>query len=462
MLLDITMIWKKRIIILIAAIAVILAVFMVFAAFFTGDTIRKGIEIEGKDVSGLKASEARLIMSEYINGKYPGGSFTLKYGQHIWNYSIEDISYRFLIDDAVNKAYSMGRAGSIFQKLYTAIHYAVNKHTLEVETNYDKNKLNDILKKIKSEIDIKEKNAAITYEKGVIKLSRETVGSLMDIDINMELLENQLKKRNFDNIQLQVENIQPEIRYDDIKNINSDISYFYTKFNTGDVNRSDNIRLACSRINGRILLPDDIFSMNEALGPRTLENGYKEAPVIFKDELVAGTGGGICQVTTTLYNTVLKARLSVLERTHHSMPLGYVKPGQDATIAEDSIDFKFQNNLDYPICLAAEVKGNTINIRILGPKNPVTYDVRLIPQIMEEYPTGEDEIEIDDTLKDDQKIVAREARKGVRVILYRDTYGLNGILIKREQISEDYYKPVNALIKVNRNYYNKYYANKGY
>ena len=93
-----------------------------------------------------------------------------------------------------------------------------------------------------------------------------------------------------------------------------------------------------------------------------------EAPVIFKNELVKGTGGGVCQVTTTLYDAVLKSKLKVVERTHHSIPLGYVAPGQDATIAEDYIDFKFQNNRDYPICINAEVKSNKLNIILLGKK----------------------------------------------------------------------------------------------
>lgn len=462
MLFDFRSLWKKRY--LSIAIILLLAVlisFLLLAAFMTGDTIRKGIKIEETDVSGLKMSDAKLRLLNGLNEKYRDGSFTLSYGSHKWTYGLDEISYGFLLDDVVEKAYSLGRTGSVFQKVFTAVGMAMNGHSLVIDTNYDKNSLIAILNKIKNEVDVAEKDAGIKYEKGNMEFIKETTGKLLDIDRNEKLVENHLGERDFDDIRLVVDNIQPAILYENIKNIDSVISSFNTKFNPGDKNRSDNIRLACSRINGRILLPGDEFSMNDTLGPRTVENGYKDAPVIFKNELISGPGGGICQVTTTVYDTVLKAKLDVLERSHHSMPLGYVSPGQDATIAEGSIDFRFRNSLDYPICLAASVKGDTIDIRILSKRNLEAYVVKLTSVITGEYPPGEDEIQIDDTLADDERIVVREARKGTRVILYRDTCTRDGKLVEREKISEDYYKPVNGLIKVSSNYYYQYLNDRG-
>jgi vancomycin resistance protein YoaR len=165
--------------------------------------------------------------------------------------------------------------------------------------------------------------------------------------------------------------------------------------------------------------------------------------------------GGVCQVSTTLYNAVLKSKLDVIERMHHSWPLGYVEPGQDATIAENYIDFKFQNAKDYAIYLTSEVVGNTINMKIFGKKNGVDSAVRIKSVITAEYPPEPDEIIYDDSIPDNEKIVVREAKKGLKVTVYRETYGKSGELLEREKISDDLYQSVRGQIKVNRNYFNQ-------
>ena len=191
----------------------------------------------------------------------------------------------------------------------------------------------------------------------------------MDVDKNVEIIENRILRRDFSVINLQVEEIVPEIQLEDISHIQEVIASFSTNFNPNNANRTYNIKLACERINNSMILPNQVFSMDKALGTRTKENGYKSAPVIIKNQLIEGVGGGVCQVTSTLYVAVLKAKLSVVERVNHSIPLGYVEPGQDATIAEGHIDFKFKNNKEYPILLNAEVSGGKIIIRLIGKKS---------------------------------------------------------------------------------------------
>ena len=450
----------KRLKIPLIVFVVIAAAFIILSIFLTGDNIRRGVRIEDADVSWLDTNEARMLLTDSVNKSYASGNFSLKYGSRVWKFGLDDISYRFLVDDAVNKAFSVGRTGSIFSKVFTAANLMINNLNLEIGTDYDSEKLVSILNNIKSEIDTKESNASLAYNSGNITLTKDKQGLQLDVDRSRKLVENHLRDRDFVGIELAVDEINPLIAYKDIKDIDTVLSNFSTRFNAGDVNRSDNIRLACSRLNGRILMPGDEFSMNETLGPRTIENGYKEAPVIFQNELIKGPGGGICQVTTTLYDAVLLAKLEILERSPHSMPLGYVKPGQDATIAEDSIDFRFDNSLDYPVCLSAEVVGSRINIRVLGRNSNDGNTVRLISDIIAEYPPGADEIEIDDSLTDEQMVVSKEARRGLRVVLYRDTYSTDGVLIEREKISEDYYRPSKGLIKVNRNYYDNYLSAK--
>ncbi len=431
---------------------VVMAGFVVYNLTGSNDEFRRGVRIEGTDVSGLTLEEGKSLLTETINKKYGKTSFALRAGDKTYRYAIGDISYQFLLEEALTKAFYQGRTGNIANKTFDSLALAFRGVDIEIRNDFDKTKVRNLLEKIKKEIDLEPKDASVTYDNGKIGILEDAIGKRLDIDINKELVENQLGKRNFDDIPLQVEKVEPDITYEEIREMDVVISDFHTVFSLSDKNRGDNIRLACSKLDGIILKTGEAFSMNETLGPRTTKNGYKEAPVIFKNELIPGTGGGICQVTTTLYDTVLKAKLEVVERSPHSMPLGYVQPGQDATIAEGAIDFKFKNSKDYPVCISAVVSGNTIRIRVLGRSETGKNIVKLRSVVLETIPPEADEIEIDDSLPDGEKLVVKEPRNGIRAVLYRDTFSENNVLLDTEVISKDYYKPARGLIKINSNY----------
>lgn len=438
---------SKALLVISAAVLTVAVTVPVLAHIYAGDTIRKGITIERTDVSWLPVKDAEKLVTEDMTRNYVTDKITFTYGGQKWDVRLQDIDYRFLVGDAVWQAYSMARTGNVMKKLYDSVLLSINGRQLKVKENYDSDKLKDILNKIKKECDTTGENAGISYVNGEISFKREKLFRNLNIDRNMELIENRLRKRDFGDIALQAEEKKPDIIYDELKAINGIISNFTTQFNKNDVNRTDNIRLACSRINKRILLPGDSFSMNNALGPRTLENGYKEAPIIFKNELVPGTGGGVCQVSSTLYNTALLAGLDVIEREHHSMPLNYISPGRDATITEDSIDFRFVNSLNSPICLVAGVNGNKLNISILGKKREDGVSIRLKTETLAVYEPKPYEVVLDETLQQGERVVERKAMRGVRVVLYREFYK-NGELQWRQRLTEDYYKPVQGKIRV--------------
>jgi vancomycin resistance protein YoaR len=156
--------------------------------------------------------------------------------------------------------------------------------------------------------------------------------------------------------------LDPEITAAHFLSISQEIGAFRTWIGGGG-GRATNIILATASLNNYLLLPGEIFSFNAANGPRTAERGYRPAPVIVGNTVVPGLGGGVCQVSTTLYNAVLRAGLEIVERYPHSQPVGYVPPGMDATVA-DTLDFKFRNNTDRLIMIRSSNWNGSIDIRI--------------------------------------------------------------------------------------------------
>ena len=155
------------------------------------------------------------------------------------------------------------------------------------------------------------------------------------------------------------------------------LSTYSTNYSTRDRDRTTNLQLAASKINGTVLMPGETFSYNQVVGERTISAGYKEAPIYVSGEVVDGLGGGICQITSTLYNAVLYANLEIVERSNHQFVPSYVSASRDATVVYGSIDFKFKNNRDYPIKLVCSVSGGIARFDIYGLRTDNEYEVEI-------------------------------------------------------------------------------------
>jgi len=168
-------------------------------------------------------------------------------------------------------------------------------------------------------------------------------------------------------LEITMEYMVPEIMSDELEQMlfRDTLASYETK-TTNDHNRNTNIKLACQAINGTLLNPGDTFSFNDVVGKRTEAAGYKEAGAFYGGETIKELGGGICQVSSTLYACVLLADLDVVTRTAHSAPVSYVPMGMDATVSWGGPEFKFRNDTDYPLRIDAEVSGNTVKIKLIG------------------------------------------------------------------------------------------------
>nr|WP_232299515.1 VanW family protein [Pontibacillus chungwhensis] len=170
------------------------------------------------------------------------------------------------------------------------------------------------------------------------------------------------------------------------------IGQYVTYFNSSNEERTHNIKLSSDAIDNHVVFPNEVFSFNEVVGKRTKDKGYKPAPVIVKGEVTEGIGGGICQVSSTLFNAVDHARVKVVERYSHSKQVPYVPPGRDATVSWWGPDFTFKNNYNEPLLIRSNVTGGTLRI-VIYSANGVDVKPRDIPDASRELP---DEIHIDD------------------------------------------------------------------
>lgn len=148
------------------------------------------------------------------------------------------------------------------------------------------------------------------------------------------------------------------------------ISGYYTTLIDRSPNRTNNIKIAAQAIDNMIILPGKVFSFNQAVGERTSQKGYREAPTFAGKKVVPGIGGGICQITSTLYNTALLGNFPVIERHPHSLKVAYVAPNLDASVAWPTVDFKFQNHYDFPVKLIVKVVDNYVVTGIIDARYP--------------------------------------------------------------------------------------------
>ena len=192
------------------------------------------------------------------------------------------------------------------------------------------------------------------------------------------------------------------------------LSTFSTNYSVRDKDRTTNLTLAANKINGTVLMPGETFSYNTVVGARTIAAGYKEAPIYLSGQVVDGLGGGICQITSTLYNAVVYANLEIVERTNHQFVPSYVTASRDATVVYGSIDFKFKNNRNYPIKITCSVSGGVANFKIFGLKQDDDCEVQI-----SSYETGRTSTAI---YSEAYKILKRDGKEVGREVLSKDTY----------------------------------------
>ena len=427
------------IVLLIAIVA--LSVFMV-----SGEKIHSNITINEINVGGLTPSQAELMLRQKLEPSVEDAAIALKFRDKLWSLKYRDIGFNYEYEDAVTKAYDIGHKGNYFKRVADVVSTQLGRQDIKLNYSYDSDFIKSRLAEIAKEVDQEAKDATIVLKEPGFVITDEVEGIKLDVDKSFDLVKFQVDKAAAEDVALVIATTQPEIKRADLENIKDKLGEYSTKFNAADVDRTHNIKIATSSASNVLVRPGEIFSIDKIVGPRLAKYGFKEAKVIINNELVPGIGGGVCQVSSTLYNAALLSNMKIVERRSHSLPLSYIPMGRDATISENYIDLKFQNTTPYPIYVSGEVKGSWVKFSIYGRNDNPGRAVKIKTEVVKKTDPQIKIIE-DPTLPEGTEVEEKKAYTGYVVKSWRIIME-NGKEIASEELPLSVYRVANGVKRV--------------
>ena len=346
------------------------------------------------------------------------------------------ILLKFDAEDAVNVAFSLMRDSTVPYDLFMAQvqSIAAGKDIAPVPS-YDQDSVDRYVAKLSSVLDTPAVNASLGMENNQLVYKEEASGHGID---QAALIQTILETDPLagETIDIPMHELEPTMTKAMLQDKFILRGAYTTSFSDSTKNRKYNIRFGADKINGTILKPGDVFSANDTLGKRTRKNGWKNAGAYENGEVVQQAGGGVCQLSSTLYNAALYADMKIVERRNHSMPVHYVSKGRDATINSigNLIDFKFENNTSSDVIIIAYTEGNNLHMEIYGvPFETDEYDrieIRTKQRGSQSIKTVYEYL--DDKPASYQKTVTKGS-KGYTIQTYKDYYS-GDTLVKTDDL----------------------------
>ena len=437
--------WKKTAcivagVILVCAIGVGGWLFSRVQNVLASTDIYEGISVSGISLSGMSKEEAENCLSEHFSQKMSTEKITLHYGEETREILFSDIDAGYHIEEVVDEAYRYAREGDTVSRFFDGLTLIRQGVDFSADFSYDASKLTEILQGIAEELDHEPKDSTMYKENGKLVVVPEENGTVMDVEKTAAAVEAVLFTQTSGEADVVVTEAEPEITAEMLSSVTDLIGSFYTTYNNADANRNTNLRVGCENLNGSIIMPGEVFSVTEALGPQTYANGYRSAGVYVNGKVESGMGGGVCQISTTVYNAVIMAELEIVERFPHSMTVGYVPLGRDAAIADNYKDFQFRNNTDTPIYLEAYAANNKLVINLYGkeihdPGRTVEYETVYEATI----PKPAEIVTEDPELPEGTREVTYTGKTGCKVSVYKKVYQ-DGALVSREWFNSSSYR----------------------
>lgn len=386
------------------------------------DKICNGVYIDSVDVSGMTREQAETAVNEYISKL---GSRTLEVdvnGETVES-TLSSVGYSCSANDFIEQALAQGKSGNIFAD-YARLKEIEEEHIVyNLQFQYSEKKLKQFVSGTCGKKCTKAKNSKIKMKNGELIYTEAKEGITIDAEETINRIKAALEEQENEavvKVAAVVTLEEPSVTKEEASRCRDKLGSFSTTYNAGNVSRSKNVANAARLINGSVVYPGETFSVHDTISPLTEENGYYEAASYSNGQVVDSVGGGVCQVSTTLYNAVLRAELEVVERSPHSMLVTYVSPSMDAAIAGDYKDFKFRNNTDVPIYIEGGTYSGTIYFRVYGEETRSSdRTITFQSETIETIDPGEDKVTYDETQPASYMVVTQEAHQGCRAVLWK-------------------------------------------
>lgn len=397
------------------------------------------------DIGGLSEEEAKQKLLAVYRAR-TAEPMRLLYADKFWTISAADIDLTIDADKLAYEAYQVGRNGPIVAQLKERYLTVNQGYRVPLSISYSPEKLNQLLMDISQAIDTNPKDATLILKESDLVLIPDEIGRKLNIVKTIADIATDITTQGIFSVHLTVDEMLPQIRTADLQEIDRVLASYTTQFDLSDTNRSENIYLAAKSINNTLVRRGESFSFNLVVGPRLSDRGYKKAPGYIDGVLVPDWGGGVCQVSSTMYNAALLADMTIVERTSHIRPPAYLPLGQDATVADNLLDLIFRNTASGNIYIKTEAVGNQITVTILGKHNESIPEIQIVAtdtKIIEPKTI----VKQDATLELGKQVVEVEGLKGFLVTTYR-IKKLNGKETSRELLSADEFKSVDTVLRV--------------
>lgn len=351
------------------------------------DTIADGVYIGNIYVGGMTEAEATAAVDAYV-AEAGNVSFALCAGEKSVSVTASELGIEFSDMSVVQEALDVGRSGNLIKRYKDKKDLAHGDKVIAMRLDVDEASVATLLEEKAEELNQEAVDNGLVREDGAFQIIRGEQGIEVNVaesvDVVAEYIGSQWNGSEAE-IELVAEIVEPRGSEEELSKITDLLGGYSTNYSTSTANRCTNISVAAGKINGTVLYPGEEFSVYETIGPLDGSNGYELAGAYENGQTVESYGGGVCQVSSTLYNAVILAELEVTERSNHSMIVTYVKPSMDAAIAGNYKDLRFVNNQDLPIYIEGYTVGKNVYFNIYGhetrPANRVvTYESEVISQ----------------------------------------------------------------------------------
>lgn len=407
------------------------------------DKIEQGVTADGIDLAGMTQDEASQAIQSYVDslgGKQvqllseDGGSI---------NVTAAELGISWKNTEIPAEAAALGKKGNIVARYKAMQDLKYRGHDFQVQLEFDREAIAAVVEERCSQFNVEAVDAHLKRVNGKFEVEEGQTGYLVDNSASASEIYTYMTQqwnREEGSITLTMVVDEPKGKAEELLQVKDLLGSFTTSYSSSGRDRSGNVSNGCEKINGTTVYPGDTFSTYDTVKPFSVENGYFMAGSYLNGQVVDSIGGGICQVSTTLYNAVLRAELEVTERYNHSMIVNYVDPSADAAIAESAgKDFKFVNNTEYPIYIEGYTQDKKITFNIYGVETRasgriVTYESEVLEKI-----TPEQANIVADASQPVGYIYTSAAHIGYKARLWK-VVKENGVEVSREQINSSNYQ----------------------